>query len=325
MTRFLLFVFALTAVTTAAQRTAPLLLVLNKDDATLAFVDPSTRAVLGTVPTGESPHEIAVSGDGRLAFVSNYGGRTPGQTLSVIDIAARKEVHRADLGALRRPHGLAAVGGEVYFTAEVNRLIGRYNPAANAVDWLLGTGQDVTHMIIVRPDERTMFTANIGSDSITVIERGTGAPAFSETVVPVGKGPEGMDLSPDGRELWAAHSRDGGVSIIDVGARKVVQTIDLGTKRSNRLKFTPDGKTVLVSDLEAGALIVVDAGQRKAVKRIALGKNPEGILIQPDGARAYVAVNGDNYVSIIDLSSFQEIGRIKTGAGPDGMAWAAAR
>src|SRR5271165_1296026 len=80
------------------------LLVLNKDEASLAIIDPSTKKVLGRVPVGESPHEVAT--DGTLAFVSNYGSRTPGQTISVIDIAAQKELHRVDLGPLRKPHGI---------------------------------------------------------------------------------------------------------------------------------------------------------------------------------------------------------------------------
>ena len=84
----------------------PSLIVLNKEDAALVIVDPATRKVVGRVPTGESPHEVAVSPDGKLAFVANYGAQTPGQTISIIDLAARKEQRRLDLGSLRRPHGI---------------------------------------------------------------------------------------------------------------------------------------------------------------------------------------------------------------------------
>ena len=52
------------------------------------------------------------------------------------------------------------------------------------------------------------------------------------------------------------------------------------------------------------------------------GRGAAGILMQPDGSRAYVAVNGENYVAIIDLKTLAETGRISTGKGPDGMAWA---
>src|ERR1700722_14570721 len=106
------------------------LLVLNKEG-TLPIVIPDTKQIVATVRVGDTPHEAATSTDGKLAFVSNYGGSTPGDTISVIDLAAQKEIHRVNLGPLRRPHGLAYANGELYFTCEVNKLIGRYDPAAN--------------------------------------------------------------------------------------------------------------------------------------------------------------------------------------------------
>jgi YVTN family beta-propeller protein len=300
----------------------PRLVVLNKEDATLVTVDPATGKILGRVPTGEGPHEVAVSTDGKTAFVGNYGGAAgPGNTISVVDLAAMKELRRFDVSPLRRPHGMFFADGKLYFTAETNRLVARYDPASSQIDWLLGTGQATTHMVWVNGDATKMYTANIGSDSITIIERGANAQAWNETVVAVGKGPEGFDVSPDGRELWAAQSRDGGVSIIDLGQKKVVGTIALGTKRSNRLKFTPDGKLALVSDLDAGEVLVIDVATRVVTKHIPLGRMVEGILMQPDGARAYVAVNGENYVAIIDLKTLAVTSRIESGKGPDGMAW----
>jgi YVTN family beta-propeller protein len=309
----------------AAETPSPALLVLNKEDAALAIVDPVTRTVVARIATGQGPHELAVSSDGKLAFAGNYGGQTPGSTLSVIDLVAQKELRRVDLGALRRPHGLAFFDGKLYFTAEVNKLIGRYDPAANQVDWLLGTGQNTTHMVVVNKDGSQMFTSNIGSDTITAIDRGAAAGAWNETVIPVGKGPEAIDLSADGKEVWTAHSRDGGVSIIDTATKKVTQTLNVQTRRSNRLKLTPDGKLVLISDLDSGELVVLDRPARKEIKRLKLGRAPEGILIVPDGSRAYVAVAGDNNVAIIDLKTLEVTGRIATGSGPDGMAWAERR
>ena len=308
-----------------AQATGGTLLVLNKVDATLAFVDASSHQVIARVPTGEGPHEVVVSTDGAHAFVSNYGAQTPGSSLSVIDVAARKEIRRVDLGPLRRPHGLAFADGKVYFTAEVNRVVGRYDPASNQVDWVLGTGQAGTHMVVANQDGTRLIAANIGSDSLSVLERGTNPLAWNVTTVAVGRGPEGLDVSPDGRELWAAHSRDGAVSIVDLAAKRVIATIDAQTKRSNRLKFSADGKLVLISDLDAGELVILGAADHKPVKRIKLGAAPEGILIAPGGSRAYIAVNGDNHVAVLDLAKLDVIARIPAGNGPDGLAWVGGR
>src|SRR3954462_4531283 len=142
----------------SAQRATPRLLVLNKDDATLAIVDPSSGEVLGTVPVGEGPHELVTSADGKLAFASNYGtGPAPGHTISMIDIAAKKELRRIDVSPLSRPHGLAFVGGKLYFTAEASRKIARYDPVADKIDWEFETGQNGTHMVLPTKDARTIF------------------------------------------------------------------------------------------------------------------------------------------------------------------------
>jgi YVTN family beta-propeller protein len=304
----------------AAETPSPALLIVDKEGA-LAIVNPATREVVAKVRVGEGPHEVEASSDGKLAFVSNYGSTSPGSSISVIDVVGQRELRRLDLGVLRRPHGMAFAGGKLYFTCETNKIIGRYDPAANRIDWLLGTGLNGTHMVQINKAMDQIYTANIGSNAIGIFDR-TGALDWSQTVVPVGKGPEGFDITPDGKELWAAHSQDGGVSIINLFTKSVTHTFSVQTKRSNRLKFTPDGRLVLISDLSAGELVVLERETRKVLKRMALGKQLAGILVQPDGARAYVAATGDNNVAIIDLKTLDLIDRITPGDGPDGMAWA---
>ena len=321
----LLVVLAAAGTTPSAQRVSARLLVLDKEDAMLAIVDPVSGTVVGRVPVGQGPHELVTSTDGTIAFASNYGtGPAPGRTISMIDLASQKELRRIDVSPLSRPHGLAFANGKLYFTAEADKKIARYDPATDTIDWQFETGQATTHMVLPTKDARTIFTSNIGGDSVSAIQQGAGG-TWTQTVIPVGKGPEGIDLSPDGRDVWSAHSRDGGVSIIDVASKKVVQTINIGTKRSNRIKLTPDGKFALVSDLDAGDLVVLEAPARKEIKRIPLGKMPEGILIPPTGGLAYVAVNGDNVIAVIDLKTWQVTKKISTGTGPDGMAWADGR
>jgi DNA-binding beta-propeller fold protein YncE len=222
---------------------------------------------------------------------------------------------------MQRPHGIAVAEGKVWFTAEANKLIARYDPTANKVDYLMGTGQNATHMVMLSKDNSRIFTANIAGDSISIFTHTPDGMGWNQSVVPVGKGPEGLDLTPDGTQLWAAHSRDGGVSIVDVEEKKVLGTIDLGTKRSNRLKFTLDGKLALVSDLGGGELVILDVASRKILKKITLGKMPEGILMDPSGTRAFIAVAGDNHIAVLDLKKLEVTGKIEPGKGPDGMAW----
>jgi YVTN family beta-propeller protein len=321
----------------AAQGPAPggtgVLLVLAKSDQTLAVVDPTTLKVLGRVPSGPDPHEVAVSTDGRLAYIANYNGG--GNIISVIDLVAMKPLAPIDLGPLRAPHGLTFVGGKLWFTAEAAKAIGSYDPATSKVDWVLGTGQNRTHMIFVFPDLSRIVTSNVSSATMTIIDKSAaagrggrgGAPQmdWNETVVPVGRGAEGFDVSPDGKEIWAANAQDGTVSVIDVATKRVIDTLAANVNGANRLKFTPDGKRVFVSSLGGAELAILDVATRKDVKRLKIGRGAAGIEMQPDGARAYVACTPDDNVAVIDLKTLEITGRIEAGRQPDGLAWVTRR
>ncbi|HEY6370484.1 MAG TPA: YncE family protein [Candidatus Sulfotelmatobacter sp.] len=323
------------------QQTASTLLVLSKSDHTVSIVDPATLQVLAHIPSGPDPHEIIASDDGKFAYISNYGGPDGTlNTISVVDLQARKALPAIDLGAVHSAHGLDFVGGKLYFTAETNKVIGRYDPATQRVDWILGTGQDRTHMILVTSGLTKMFTSNVNSATISIIEQasppsggftppGGPRPTWEVTNVPAGQGCEGFDISPDGKELWSANARDATVTIIDVAAKKAVQTLPIPVKGANRLKFTPDGKRVLISALGARSgdtsLLVLDASTRKEVKQLNLGGGSAGILIAPDGSRAYVAVSTADKVAVVDLKTLEVTGQIDAGKQPDGMAWGVAK
>ena len=316
------------------------LLALSKRDHTLSIVDPVSLKVLAKAPVGNDPHEVIASSDGKTAYVSNYGFGAF-NTLAVIDLVAQKPLDSIDLGPLRGPHGLDFVGGKVWFTAEGAKAIGRYDPVANKVDWILGTGQNRTHMISVADDMKRIVTTNVSSGTVSIIDRTAGGPAgppptgapsgpppmrapggdWDETVVKVSAGSEGFDISPNGKEIWVANAHDGTISIINASSKNVSETLQANVRGANRLKFTPDGTRVLVTSLGAPDVVVLDASTRKELKRIKVGHGAAGLLMQPDGSRAFAACTPDNYVAVIDLKSLEVTGHIDVGPEPDGLAW----
>src|SRR5262249_57093762 len=184
--------------------------------------------------------------------------------------------------------------GKVWFTAEGAKAVARFDPATSSIDWIMGTGQDRTHMLYVTPDEKQVDTANVSAGTVSVIEKVTGAgpPArtdWTQTVIAVGKGDEGFDVSPDGREVWTANAQDGSISVLNLGSRTVSATLDAKFVASNRLKFTPDGTLALVTSLREGDLLVYDVSARKEKKRVHIGRGAAGILMDPSGTRAFVA------------------------------------
>jgi YVTN family beta-propeller protein len=331
------------------------LLILSKRDHTIAIVDPATLKVVAKAPVGNDPHEVIASADGKTAYVTNYGSGAF-NTLAVIDLVAQKALPSIDLGALRGPHGLDFAGGKLWFTAEAAKSIGSYDPSMQKIDWIFGTGQNRTHMIYVMSDLKTIVTTNVSSATVSIIEKiavagpggpppgasnsgqGTGAGApppgpppgaprtdWNQTLISVGNGDEGFDISPDHKEIWTANAQDGTISIIDFAAKKVVQTLDANVRSANRLKFTPDGKLVFVSSLGGADAVVLNAATRAEVKRIPIGHGAAGIQMQPDGSRVFIACTSDNYVVVIDVKSLQVTAHIDAGPNPDGMAWAVQR
>lgn len=301
-----------------------MLVVGEKSGALLALIDPATLEIVARVPANPNPHEVAT--DGRYAYVSNSGARA----ITVIDLATREQVEGIDLGPLGAVHGLWFAAGKLYFANEGTRIIGRYDPAARRIEWVLGTGRPQSHMIVTSRDGSRIFTTETGPGTATLIERemrretGGAASTLGDwvmQVIPTGAGAEGLDLSPDERELWVANVRDRSLSVIDVAAAEVVHTIQLPTTYANRLKFTPDGRHVLVADLRGNEVIVYDAVSRREVRRIDVGGGSEGMQMTPDGRRAFVAVSPMNKVAVVDLASFSVIAEIPGLNNPDGMAW----
>jgi len=318
------------------------LLVLSKHDHTLAIVDPATLKVVAKMPVGEDPHEVIATADGKFAYVSNYGGGGAGalHTLAVLDLVNQKALAPIDLGAFRGPHGLDFAGGKVWFTAEGAKTFGSVDPASGKVDFVLGSGQNRTHMIYVTQDLSRIFTSNIQSGTVSIWEKvrpnlpsgpppPAGGPApgpfpaeWSQFLVTVGAGSEGFDVSPDGKELWAANAQAGTIAVVNIAEKSVARTINANVRGANRLKFTPDGKLAFVSSLNGADVAVLDVGLKEVVKRIPVGHGAAGIQMEPNGARAFVACTPDNYVAVIDLKTLAVTGKIDAGGNPDGMAWA---
>jgi YVTN family beta-propeller protein len=309
----------------------------NPGENALLIVDPVAKQVVARVPLSGQPHNITVSPDGKIAYTSNAirgtdaknfpgGSETlPSDSISVVDLAAKKEVRVVNVGAGANPHGIWFAAGKVYYTAEGSKTVGRYDPKQDIVDWIGGVGQNRVHELVVSRDGSKIFTANIGSDNVAmiaswdpqhdVLTAGDRPPPWNVTVIPTGHGAEGIDITPDEKEVWVLNGHDSSISVIDVDTRKVVHTIELNTDGPLRITLTPDGKLALVPSGTA-ELLVVDTKSRKLIKKIpSVGTRSHGVVVSPDSRFAYVAAQGEAEIAVVDLRSFTVTARIPTGTG----------
>lgn len=345
VTALIVVVLPLTAL--AAQEAAPAserLLVLNKGEATASLIDPRTRKEVALVPVGDGPHEVAVAPDGRTAVVCNYGGQKPGNSLTVIDVAAGKALRTFELRgpepgsdtaaeeprAYLRPHGVQFLpdGQRVAVTSEQARRLLVVDVGSGQVVRALPTGQRTLHMVALATDGRTAFGTSIHDGSLGVFALAGDADAAPARLLPTGAGAEGIAVRPGSGEVWVGNREADTVSIVDAAGVAVVANLETA-RFPIRVAFTPDGTKALVSCAEAGEVQVFDAVERRLAHTIVLGGDktelsplPIGICVQPDGDFAWVACQRGEFLAVIDLRTFAMVDRIQARRGPDGMAFA---
>lgn len=319
--RFLVLTLAVTVSCTAAPEVAAAqrFVVVNKSASTLSIVDAVTRSELATVRTGFAPHEVAVSRDGRFAYVSDYGtGPEPGNTVTIVDVAGAARIGTIPLGSHTRPHGITvADDGTVWVTTEGSQHLLQLDPGERTILKAVRTGQNVTHMVVLAEDAARVYTANIGSGTATAVDTDAGEVLAQ---ISTGAGAEGIDVAPDGRHVYVANRAAGTLAEIEVASNTVTRTLEVGDFPI-RVKVRPDGGEVLVSNARGNEVVAVDIEAWEVVRRLPVGAVPVGILIAPDNRTAYVANTGDDKISVIDLENWALDGEIVAGDEPDGMAW----
>ena len=295
----------------------PVLLIGNKGEDTVSFVDLGSGKELGRSPTGKMPHEIAVSPDGRQAAVVVYGGKT----IDMFDIATRARLKTIDLTPNEGPQGIVWLGdGRIIVTTERSQSIAVIDPAAGKVTASIKTDQQGTHMVAVSADRNLAFTANIGSGTVSVIDL---ASARKLRDISVGGRPEGIALTPDDLTLWVGDLEGSRVQVFDAATYDRLGEVKTGGIPI-RVAASPDGKWIVTSNLQAGGLTIIDAATRKHVRDLTLSGNQEAgqvtILFSPDGKRLYAAETGANVVAEVELETSKVLRRLPAGKNGDGLA-----
>jgi YVTN family beta-propeller protein len=311
---------------TNAAKTPALLIVANQVEHTLLVVDPKSRQEIGKVVVGVNGHEVAVSRDGKLAYVpiySNVGvgqAGTDGRTIDVIDIEAHKLVKTIDMGKPVRPHrALFGPDGMLYVSAELAKAIDVVDPGSGKVVGEIPTGQEQSHMFVLSPDGSRIYTSNVGEGSVSVLDVKN---RKLITVIPVTKHVQRISITPDGSRVFTQDTDTPRVAVIDTATNKVSGWIVLPESPYSSA-VTPDGKSLLVitTGKDAHRVHVVDVASLKIVRSFDMPAIPSAIMIRPDGERAYVSsITGGN-IAVIDLKSWKMEETITLTHGVDGMAW----
>lgn len=281
----------------------------------------------GEYRTGDSPHEIAISPDGRTAVVSNYGSEVSGSTLSVLDLHAGRSTRTIDLGTHGAPHGIRFLdAGRVVVTAEGSASLLLVDVDEGKVTRAIDIGDGIGHMLAVSADRRHAYVSKLGRGTVSRVDLVAGKLLLER---PAGKGAEGIALRPDGLELWVANRDEGTVTVHDPNTLAVRRRMS-SRGFPLRVAFTSDGRHACVVNARNAELQVFDARTKLALTRVpltregmdirdtALGRGalPIGITVDPVKPRAYIALSGGDRIAVVDTQKWQVIDYWVTGREP---------
>ncbi|MFB3827653.1 MAG: cytochrome D1 domain-containing protein [Bryobacteraceae bacterium] len=295
----------------------PVYLVSQKAASSIAYYTPAGQ-LLATVPTGRHPHEVALSPDRRYLYVTDNGTMriedtgAGGNTLSIIDIAARKRVGEISLGEFRRPHGIdvdPATGRLVVSTELPDQLL-LVDPAARKVLRRYATGGKTAHMVTLGPGARFAYVSNSNSGDVSAVNLATG----EVKRIPTGPRPEGSALSRDGREVYVGNRDGNTVSVIDTATNQVTAQIPIG-KGSVRMAAAPDGRHIVCGLYHENAVEIVDVRARKSVAKAPLPHPVVSLTLSRDGSLAFASAEPQDTVFVISIAQRRVVRTIRTAAG----------
>ena len=295
------------------------LIVTNKTPSTATIIDVATGRALATLPTGNNPHEVVLSSNGRTAVITDYGtGAAP--TLTVIDVPAKRVVRTISLGQYTAPHGIVYLPGDslVAVTSERTNHVVIVHIASGEVRKAIPTQNPGSHMVGVTGDGRRAWTGDMQSNTVSELDVTAGTYVRS---ISVPNRPEAINVTPDGREVWVGSNQTGKVSVVDPATGSVT-TVAEGVTWPYRVLFTPDTKTVVIPDLGNHEVRFLDRATRKELSRLSLpGAGPQGVTMTPDGRYLLESLSAQAQVVVMDMRTRGVVGHIPAGQTPDGIAY----
>ena len=305
------------------------LLVANKGAHSLSIVDAATEVQIAQVAEeGDTGHEVAVSPDGKRAFVPIYGnsgvGRpgSDGSLIRVIDLSRRAVVGTVDFGRGIRPHRpvFGPRDGLLYVTTELEDSVTIIDPGSLKVVGSIPTGKAESHMLAISRDGRRGYTANVRSGTVSVLDLQTRS---LEATIAVAPAIQRIALSTDDRWVFTADQTALRLAVIDTVSNSVSRSIPLPGLAFGTAA-TPDGRWLVVAMPAIDKVGLVDLSAMRLVRTLDVPRSPQEVLVRPDGLVAYVSCDRSAKVAVVDLKDWGVRKLIDVGSVDDGLAWAAA-
>jgi len=309
------------------------LYIVNKLSKSITVFDLFKGIELTEFPMEIEPHEATTIDNLNRVVVTNYGApNVVGKSISIINTKTNKVEKTIGLDESLRPHGIVAFPNtaKVGVVTDIGNELVVVNIETGIVEKKIATQQVVSHLLVLHPNKSLAYVTNINSGSISVIDLEQDKVI---KIIPCGKGTEGIDITPDGMEIWVTNNKEESISVINTETNQITHSLATG-KEPLRLKFSIDGKICMVPSSSDGTISVYNRYSKKQIKTIRIpGKKsliervlyhtprPVGILMHPNGLYAFVANSNADKIEVIDMNTFNIVSTIGTERIPDGLTF----
>ncbi|MEQ8523786.1 YncE family protein [Gracilimonas sp.] len=292
------------------------LVVVSRWEDKVLFIDVSSGKTYNSIKTGSFPHEIASDPENQFAYIPSYAGNR----ITKIDLKNEKLIAHFELGEHKNLHGveLSNDGKSLWITSEEQRAVIKVNTETGTVLESFSTLQYRSHMLTVIPDETKIYASNLDSGSVSIMNTST----KTTKVLHLGNEAEGIDHTPDGKEIWVTNRAENTVSVINTNKDEILKTFPSNGSFPVKLKFSPDGTQVWICNNRSGTVAVFNASTYSLIKLIETGNRPLGIAFSDDNKFAYITKPGAHEVVEINIEDDFQITRLFEAEGsPDGIIW----
>jgi DNA-binding beta-propeller fold protein YncE len=297
--------------------------VVQKGDHSLGYYDFHTGEEIGRVEVDPYPHEFTISPDRRLAYLAHFGVALAehegagGNTVSVVDLQARRRIGTIQTGDYRRPHDVALDGqGALYILSEgTGNLLVVKEPRSGRIDHVLPTRGRGSHMVSVTGDGRLAFCSNMESGTVTAVFPSD--PERPGVVMAVGRHPEGSVFDEAEERLFVVNRESAEISIVDVKR--------LGVRQSFA---TPPGPVRICHDRQAGLLValyhasglaIIDPNQPSRQRVVSLPAKAISVGYHPATQTALLSTHSHE-VCLVDVKEGRLVRSIRTRSDPDPLS-----
>lgn len=310
------------------------IITVNRSEHNVSIVDAKSYKIIKQIPVGIGPHEVALSPNNKFAIVLNYGEypvphkdairssdlkwiKKSTNSLTKIDLVKMETVATFALEDCSTPHHgvISADSKTMWCTCEEEKKVIEIDTDSGLTLRSWQTDQIQTHFLAKNEDK--ILTTNIGSNSVSFIDLNTN----QVRNLSVGNKPEGVGISPDNEEAWVLCFGDNAIYILDIEKEEVKEVIDSGTDFPIEIQWRPESEEVWVSNVTSKEISIYSTKSKKLIDRIPLPSTALGLLLSPDGSRAFVSLPRLNLVKVIDTNSRKIVDEFAAGMETDGIIW----